>query len=345
MRLLVTGGAGFVGSCFVRRRLAATDDTIVVIDKLTYAGNRDNLASCDADPDLAPRFVFVQADICDQEVVGKLIQNADAVINFAAESHVDRSIIDAEAFLRTGIIGVHVLLEAVRREQDQRPIRFVQVSTDEVYGEVVEGLSTELDALRPRSPYASAKAAGDLLVRAYGVTHGTDVVITRGSNTYGPHQHPEKIVPLFVTNALDDESLPMYGNGRQQRDWLYVDDHADAVGFVLDNGVSGEVYNVTGTDRLPNRVVTERILALVDKPWSLVRSVPDRPGHDIRYAMDGTKLAQLGWQPTTTFDDGLVRTVEWFRENAEWWRRAKSGEWGAYYEHQYGWRLAKLVEA
>ena len=342
MRLLVTGGAGFIGSSFVRRRLRATDDSVVVLDKLTYAGNRDNLADCEAES-ASGRFRFVRGDICDPATVDPLVGEADAVINFAAESHVDRSILDAAAFLRTGVVGVHVLLEAVRAAE--QPVRFVQVSTDEIYGDVADGLSVESDALRPRSPYASAKASGELLASAYHATHGTDVVITRGANTFGPYQHPEKIVPLFITNALDDEPLPLYGDGRQERDWLFVDDHADAVAFVLDHGASGEAYNIPGNAHRFNRDLTAQILKLLDKPWSLVRSVPDRPGHDLRYAMDGTKLAQLGWRPATAIEDGLAETVDWFRLNADWWRRAKSGDWASYYDKQYGWRLAESVEA
>ncbi len=345
MRLLVCGGAGFIGSAFVRRRLAHTADDIVVLDKLTYAGNRANLAPCETDPNLAGRLRFVHGDICDDALVNSIVETVDAVVNFAAESHVDRSILDAEAFLRTGVIGVHVLLEAVQRCSTQRPVRFVQVSTDEVYGAVDQGLSVETDTLGPRSPYAAAKAAGELLVRAYHVTHGTDAVITRGSNTYGPYQFPEKIIPLFITNALDDQYLPLYGDGRQQRDWLYVDDHADAVGQVLDRGQSGEAYNIPGMGLLTNRDVTAKILDLLGKPWSLARSVPDRPGHDLRYAMDGSKLARLGWQPTVRFEDGLADTVRWFLDNRDWWRNAKSGDFSSYYEHQYGRRLAESIEA
>ncbi len=345
MRLLVTGGAGFIGSCFVRRRLAATEDTIVVVDKLTYAGNRANLAECDRDPGLAARFRFVHGDICDSALMARLISDSDAVVNFAAESHVDRSILDAEAFLRTGVIGVHVLLETIRSFAEEQPIRFVQVSTDEVYGEVADGTSVENDPLRPRSPYASAKAAGELLTHAYHVTHGTDAVITRGANTYGPFQHPEKVIPLFVTNAIEDQQLPLYGDGLQQRDWLFVDDHADAVGHVLDHGQTGEAYNVTGTGHRTNRDVTAEILARLDKPWTLVRSVPDRPGHDLRYAMDGSKLAALGWRPTVGFEEGLAATIDWFKANTDWWRGAKSGEWADYYANQYGWRLEQSVEA
>ena len=240
---------------------------------------------------------------------------------------------------------MHVLLEAALRESARRPVRFVQVSTDEVYGAVEDGYSVETDALAPRSPYAAAKAAGELLVRAYNVTHGLDAVITRGANTYGPHQHPEKVVPLFITNALDDQPLPLYGDGRQQRDWLYVDDHADAVGYVLDHGAGGEAYNVPGMGLRTNRELTAAILERLGKPWSLVRSVPDRPGHDIRYAMDGAKLAALGWRPVVTVERGLAETIEWFRTNEAWWREAKSGDWVAYYERQYGRRLAESVEA
>ena len=346
MRLLVTGGAGFIGSAFVRRRLRATDDEIVVLDKLTYAGNRSNLQEVDADPALAPRLRFVRGDICDPNVVRPLVATADAVINFAAESHVDRSILDAEAFLRTGVIGVHVLLEAVRRQAERgRGVRFLQVSTDEVYGAVETGFSVENDPVAPRSPYAAAKAAGELLVHSYYITHGMDTVVTRGANTYGPYQHPEKLIPLFITNAIDDEHLPLYGDGRQQRDWLHVNDHADGVGYVLDHGVAGEAYNICGKGLHMNREVTEAILAHLAKPWSLVRSVPDRPGHDVRYAMDGAKLAQLGWQPTVGFREGLIETIDWFVEHEDWWRRIKSGEWDAYYEHQYGRRLAESVQA
>ena len=345
MKLLVCGGAGFIGSDFVRRRLAATDDSIVVLDKLTYAGNRLNLAGVESDPSLAARFKFVLGDIADAEVVGPLVADADAVVNFAAESHVDRSILDADAFLRTGVIGVHVLLEAVRRESARKTKRYVQVSTDEVYGAVEEGLSTETDPLAPRSPYAAAKAAGELLVRSYVITHGVDAVVTRGANTYGPFQHPEKLIPLFITNALGGRDLPLYGDGLQQRDWLHVDDHADAVGFVLDHGVGGEAYNIACDEARYNRDVTARILELTGKPWSLVRSVPDRPGHDRRYAMDGAKLATLGWRPSIGFDDGLAQTVRWFTDNQAWWQAMRSGEWLDYYERQYGWRLAASTPA
>lgn len=341
--LLVTGGAGFIGSCFVRDALARRDGTrITVIDKLTYAGNRSNLAPVEADPEQAARLRFVEGDIADPDVVGPLVHDADAVVNFAAESHVDRSILDPAAFLRTGVIGVHVLLEAVvaASAARSRPVRFLQVSTDEVYGSVESGRSSETDRLEPRSPYSAAKAAGELLVGSYVTTHGVDAVVTRGSNTYGPYHHPEKLIPLFVTNAIDDQPLPLYGDGLQQRDWLYVADHAGAVDHVLRHGQSGETYNIRGSAEMTNRDVVAALLERLGKPWSLVRSVPDRPGHDRRYALDGAKLASLGWQNRTAFADGLAATIDWFQSNEAWWRAAKSGDWDAYYERQYGSRLA-----
>ena len=340
-RLLVTGGAGFIGSCFVRGVLARRDGArITVLDKLTYAGNEANLAPVLADPEQAVRLSFVRGDIADPAVVEPLVAGADAVVNFAAESHVDRSILDPEAFLRTGVIGVHVLLEACRLEASTRPIRLVQVSTDEVYGSVERGRSTEADPLEPRSPYAAAKAAGELLVGSYVVTHGLDAVITRGSNTYGPYQHPEKLIPLFVTNALEDRALPLYGDGLQVRDWLYVGDHAAGVEHVLRHGLAGETYNLPGGTELPNRAVVARILERLGKPWSLVRTVADRPGHDRRYAMDGSKLGALGWRPQTSFEAGLAATIDWFIANEAWWHAIKRDDWDAYYERQYGQRLA-----
>ncbi|MEX2184059.1 MAG: dTDP-glucose 4,6-dehydratase [Chloroflexota bacterium] len=337
-RLLVTGGAGFIGSCYVRDVLARRDGTeIVVLDKLTYAGNEANLAPVRSDPEQAARLRFVHGDIADAALVGALVGGVDAVVNFAAESHVDRSILDPEAFLMTGVIGVHVLLEACRTAP-HRP-RILQVSTDEVYGSIDEGHATEDAPFAPRSPYAAAKAAGELLVRSYVITHDLDAVVTRGSNTYGPYHHPEKLIPLFVTNAIDDKPLPLYGDGLQRRDWLYVSDHAAGVDFVLRHGVGGETYNVAGGVEQTNRETVELLLARLDKPWSLVRHVEDRKGHDRRYAMDGGKLAALGWRPITAFEDGLARTVDWFVANEAWWRATRSGDWDAYYERQYGARL------
>jgi dTDP-glucose 4,6-dehydratase len=346
--LLVTGGAGFIGSELVRQVLARRDGTrVTVLDKLTYAGNRANLAAVEADPKQAARFAFVHGDIADPAAVDPLVAQADAVLNVAAETHVDRSILDPEAFLRTGVIGVHVLLEAVRREAERARAgdrasapRFLQVSTDEVYGDIPAGHSVETDPLAPRSPYAAAKASSELLVRAYHVTYGLDAVITRGSNTYGPYQHPEKLIPLFTTNALAGEPLPMYGDGMQVRDWLHVADHAAGIDFVLRHGESGEAYNVAGARLLPNREVIGRLLEATGRDWSLVRTVPDRPGHDRRYAMDGSKLAALGWRATEDFDRGLPATVAWYRANPDWVASTRSGDWHGYYERQYGARLA-----
>jgi dTDP-glucose 4,6-dehydratase len=341
-RLLVTGGAGFIGSCFVRDVLGRRDGTrIAVLDKLTYAGNEANLRPVLDDPEQAGRLTFIRGDIADPAIVEPLVADADAVVNFAAESHVDRSILDPEAFLRTGVIGVHVLLEAcLSASKDGRSVRYLQVSTDEVYGSVESGSSVEGDVLAPRSPYAAAKAAGELLVRSYVVTHGLDAVVTRGSNTYGPYHHPEKLIPLFISNAIDDQPLPLYGDGLQVRDWLYVADHAAGIEHVLRHGVAGETYNLSGGTELPNREVVRRILDRLGKPWSLVRTVADRPGHDRRYAMDGSKLATLGWRPRTPFDRGLAETIDWFVANEAWWRAIRSGDWDAYYDRQYGARLA-----
>ena len=339
----------------MREVLGRDDGTrITVLDKLTYAGNEANLRPVLDDPEQAARLRFVRGDIADPAVVRPLVAEADAVLNFAAESHVDRSILDPEAFLRTGVIGVHVLLDACRAEAaalaagerrtasgDPRPApRYLQVSTDEVYGSVETGRSVETDALAPRSPYAAAKAAGELLVRSYVVTHGLDAVVTRGSNTYGPYHHPEKLIPLFITNALDDRPLPLYGDGLQRRDWLYVTDHAGAIEHVLRHGASGETYNIPGSAELTNREVVRLLLEALGKPWSLVRTVDDRPGHDRRYALDGSKLAALGWRNKVDFADGLRTTVDWFQANEGWWRAIKAGDWDAYYERQYGRRLA-----
>ena len=334
MRLLVTGGAGFIGSSFVRRAMARSDvDQLTVIDKLTYAGNPANLAEVAGDA----RYRFVQADINDADVVTDLVRDADAIVNFAAESHVDRSIEEADAFVRTDVHGTFTLLEAARETGTER---FVQVSTDEVYGDVPEGSSSEADALRPRSPYAASKAAGDLLALAYHTTHGVPVMITRGSNTYGPRQYPEKVIPLFITNAIDHEPLPLYGDGLQVRDWLHVDDHCAAIEAVLDRGTPGEIYNAGGTASLTNIDLTQRLLRLLDRPESLIRHVADRPGHDRRYALDSSRLKVLGWQPRVAIDEGLAATVAWYRENEAWWRPIKSGSFRDYYRRLYAERLA-----
>ncbi|HET8568495.1 MAG TPA: dTDP-glucose 4,6-dehydratase [Candidatus Limnocylindria bacterium] len=352
-RLLVTGGAGFIGSCFTRRILARDlDARVTVLDKLTYAGNRANLREVEGDPARARRLEFVHGDIADRDLVRELARGADAIVNFAAETHVDRSILDPAGFLTTNVAGVHALLEAARAETDrarrgERDVapRLLQVSTDEVYGSVEHGESVESDALAPRSPYAAAKAAAELLAHSYQVTYGVDVVVTRGANTYGPYQHPEKLIPLFITNAIDDLPLPMYGDGMQRRDWLFVDDHADAIAVVLERGKSGHAYNVAGAHQTTNREVIAALLAGLGKPWSLVRTVADRPGHDRRYAMSGEKLAELGSRPRVPFDEGIARTVAWYVENEAWWRSARSGDWNEYYARQYDARLASSTAA
>jgi dTDP-glucose 4,6-dehydratase len=330
-RWLVTGGLGFIGSAFVRLVLRERPDAAVtVLDAMTYAGNPANLAEVEHDP----RYRFVRGDIADAAAIRTAIgEGVDAIVNFAAETHVDRSILDPEAFLRTGVLGVHALLEAVR---ELAIPRYLQVSTDEVYGHVPTGSSNETHALCPRSPYAAAKAAGDLQVLAYHTTYGTPVLITRGSNTYGPHQYPEKLIPLFVTNLLDGETVPVYGDGLQVRDWLYVDDHARGVLHVLEHGEPGEVYNLGGGNSHTNLEITHRLLELTGRDAATsVRHVRDREGHDRRYALDAAKACALGWAPQVAFEMGLAQTVQWYREREEWWRPIKSGAFRAYYERQY----------
>jgi dTDP-glucose 4,6-dehydratase len=330
MRLLVTGGAGFIGSNFVRYVLDKHPDyQVTVLDKLTYAGNTENFRELSGDP----RFTFVQGDIAVDDVVDALVDGADAVVNFAAETHVDRSILDAGAFIETDVKGTWVLLEAARR---RKLARFVQVSTDEVYGHVETGSSVETDQLAPRSPYAASKAGGDLMVLAYHTTHGLPVLITRGSNTIGPYQYPEKVVPVFVTNAIDDVSMPIYGNGGALRDYMFVTDHCAGIDTVLHQGVVGEVYNVGGGNQVNTIQLARAILGRLGKPESLMGFVADRPGHDLRYSLDCTKLKALGWAPGYTFESSLAATVDWYVENESWWRPLKSGEYLEYYKRNYG---------
>ena len=329
MRLVVTGGAGFIGSNFVRYMLTRHDDVeIVNLDKLTYAGNLENLRDVAEDP----RYTFVHGDICDAVLVGETLHGADAVVNFAAETHVDRSISGPQDFISTDVLGTHTLLEAVRRLAIPR---YLQISTDEVYGSIETGAFTEESGLDPSSPYSASKAGADLLVLAYHRTFDTPALITRSSNNYGGWQYPEKIVPLFITNAIDDLQLPVYGDGLNVRDWLYVDDNCAGIDLVLRHGVEGEVYNIGGGNEIQNLTLTRQILALLDKPPDLIRYVTDRPGHDRRYAIDCGKLRTLGWQPETPFEAGLARTVSWYSENPSWWRAIKSGEWRDYYRSQY----------
>jgi dTDP-glucose 4,6-dehydratase len=332
--LVVTGGAGFIGSNFARHILGRDAEVrVTVLDKLTYAGNMANLADLSGHP----RFVFVRGDIGDASIVDQVTADADAIVNFAAESHVDRSIDTPDAFIQTDVHGTFVLLEAARRHGH---LRYLQVSTDEVYGNVPTGSSLEADPLRPRSPYSASKAAGDLLVLAYHATYGLQTLITRSSNNFGPFQYPEKIIPLFVTNAIDDEPLPLYGDGLQVRDWLFVTDHCEAIAVVLERGEPGEVYNVGGGTELTNLELTQAILGLLDKQTSLVRRVDDRPGHDRRYSVDSSKVRALGWAPVRSFEEALAATVAWYRERPDWWRPLKSGEYLDYYRRQYGDRLA-----
>ena len=329
MRLLVTGGAGFIGSNFVRFMLRRYDDLeIVNLDKLTYAGNLENLRDVQDDA----RYTFVKGDICDATVVRAALRGADAVVNFAAETHVDRSISGPQDFISTDVLGTHTLLEAVR---ELGIARYVQISTDEVYGSTETGSFTEESDLAPSSPYSASKAGADLLVLAYHRTYGAPVLITRSSNNYGPWQYPEKIVPLFITNAIDDQALPVYGDGLNVRDWLYVDDNCGGIDAVLRKGALGEVYNIGGGNEVKNLALTRQILELLGKRPELIRFVADRPGHDRRYAIDCGKLRALGWRPATPFATGLKRTVSWYRDNPDWWRKIKSGEWREYYERQY----------
>jgi dTDP-glucose 4,6-dehydratase len=327
VKVLVTGGAGFIGSHFVKRLVAAGDE-VVVLDKLTYAGNPANLEGVDAE--------LVVGDIADAEIVERAAGGCEAIVNFAAETHVDRSILTPKDFIHTDVLGTQTLLDWTREHH----ARYVQVSTDEVYGDLdLGGLAREDDALRPSSPYSASKAGGDLQVLAYVRTYGLDACITRGANTYGPNQYPEKLIPLFVTNALDGLPLPVYGDGKQVREWLHVEDHCAAIELVLREGAPGEVYNVGGEER-ENLHVTERILELTGRDRSLVRHVEDRAGHDRRYALDGARLELLGWKRSCSFDeDGLAGTVDWYRDNRAWWEPIKSGEYRAYYEAQYAARL------
>jgi dTDP-glucose 4,6-dehydratase len=332
VKLLVTGGSGFIGSNFIRHVLAThADDRVVNLDKLTYAGNPANLADLERDP----RYTFVHGDICDAKLVRDAIRGVDAVVNFAAESHVDRSLMEPDAFLKTDVFGVFTLLEAVK---ELKIARFLHISTDEVYGSVERGSSRESDPVRPSNPYSASKAGGDLLALAYWHTHRVPVVITRSSNNFGPYQYPEKVIPLFVTNALDDRPLPLYGDGRNVRDWLYVLDNCAGIDLVLRQGGEGQVYNIGGGHEVENVVLTRQILQLTGKPETLIQPVKDRLGHDRRYSVDSTKVRQLGWTPRHPFADALRTTVTWYREHEAWWRPLKSGEFRAYYEKQYGHR-------
>jgi dTDP-glucose 4,6-dehydratase len=323
MKLLVCGGAGFIGSNFVRLRVRDGDE-VVVLDKLTYAGRRENLDGVDAR--------LVVGGIEDAAAVAEAMDGAEAVVNFAAETHVDRSIAEPDAFVTTHALGTYVLLEAAR----ERGLRYVQVSTDEVYGSIEEGSFTEESPLAPSSPYSATKAGADLLVQSYRHTFGLETVIARGSNNYGPYQYPEKLIPLMVLNALHGDPLPVYGDGQQVRNWIYVEDFARGIGAVLERGVPGEVYNVGGPDEAPNLEVVQRIIEYTGADESLIEYVTDRPGHDRRYSLASEKVRALGWEAEVRFADGLERTVAWYRDNPSWWEPIRSGDYRAYYERQYG---------
>jgi len=332
VEVLVTGGAGFIGSQFVRSALAHADWRVTTLDKLTYAGRLENLQEVLDHP----RHRFVRGDVCDPGLAGPLVGSAEIVVHFAAETHVDRSIQAAGDFIRTDVYGTFVLLEAARTAPRLR--RFVQISTDEVYGSVPEGASRETDELRPRNPYAASKAGADRLAYSYWATYRVPVVVTRASNNYGPRQFPEKLIPLFVTNAMDGLPVPLYGDGLNVRDWLHVEDHCRALDLLIERGTPGELYNIGGGNLVPNVDLTRRILALLGRPESLVQPVADRPGHDRRYCLDTSKLRGLGWEPSVPFEGGLEATVDWYRTNEWWWRPIKQGDpaFRTYYEQQYG---------
>jgi dTDP-glucose 4,6-dehydratase len=330
MKLLVCGGAGFIGSTFARQRVLEHGDEVTVLDKLTYAGREENLRDLADDA----RFRFLRGAIEDREAVAAAIEagSPEAIVNFAAETHVDRSIAEPDAFVATHALGTYVLVEAAR----ERELRYVQVSTDEVYGSIEEGTFTEESPLAPSSPYSATKAGADLLVASYFHTYGLPALICRGSNNYGPYQYPEKLIPLMILNALHGDSLPVYGDGMQVRNWIHSTDFAAAIGHVLEHGQPGEVYNAGGPDEVVNMVVVNRIVELTGASASQIEHVTDRPGHDRRYSLSSQKVRALGWSPRVRFDEGLEQTVAWYRENAWWWEPIRSGDYRAYYERQYG---------
>lgn len=317
MKLLVTGGSGFIGCNFIRHMLNKYPDYhIINMDKLTYAGNPENLRDLES----SPRYTFIHGDICDPSVVDKAMKGTDRVVHFAAESHVDRSIADSSAFIRTNVLGTHTLLESALKHNVER---FVHISTDEVYGSIVNGSFVETDRLTPSSPYSSSKASSDLLALSYHITHKLPVMVTRCTNNYGPYQYPEKLIPLFVTNLLEGKKVPVYGNGMNVRDWIYVLDHCKAVDFVLHNGSPGEIYNIGGGSERTNIQITKKIIELLGMDESVIEHVKDRPGHDLRYSLDCSKLMKMGWKPEYSFDEALKKTVEWYVENRPWWEKLK----------------------
>ncbi|MEE9591427.1 MAG: dTDP-glucose 4,6-dehydratase [Thermodesulfobacteriota bacterium] len=333
MKILITGGAGFIGSHFIRYILRRYPDYEVInMDKLTYAGNLENLHDIEGDR----RYRFVKGDICDVELVDKMAKEVDCIINFAAETHVDRSIIDPAAFIRTDVQGTHILLEAARKYKHGR---YLQISTDEVYGSIDKGSFREDDPLCPNSPYAASKAGADLLTLAYVKTYDFPAIITRSSNNFGPNQYPEKFMPLFIINAMQEKPLPLYGDGKNIRDWIYVEDNCAGIDCVLHNGKEGEVYNIGGGNERTNIEIVDMILKATNKPKDLIKFVKDRPGHDRRYSLDCEKAKGLGFRPAHEFEDAIQETVGWYVKNKGWWERIMSGEFRSYYEHLYGERL------
>ncbi|GAB4340782.1 MAG: dTDP-glucose 4,6-dehydratase [Calditrichia bacterium] len=329
--ILVTGGAGFIGSNFVRYMVNKYPNyRIIVLDALTYAGNRENLKDLEG----KLNYFFYHGSICDAQVVDNLVSNVDAIVNFAAETHVDRSILEAGSFIQTDVVGTYTLLEAAKKYKIER---YLQISTDEVYGSIEEGSFLETSPIEPNSPYSSSKAGGDLLVRAYHRTYGLPTLITRSSNNYGPYQYPEKLIPLFITNAMDDLPLPLYGDGKNVRDWLFVLDNCEAIDLVLHEGKVGEVYNIGGGNEMQNIQITEMILELLNKPKSLIKPVPDRLGHDRRYSVNIDKVRALGWEPRHDFEVALKETVDWYVQNESWWRaiKEKQEDFRKYYQEQY----------
>ena len=342
MKILVTGGLGFIGSNFIRYILNKyLDYKVVNLDKMTYAGNPENLYDIAYSPESDSarreddtRYKFVKGDVCDKELVNDLVsrEKPDAVINFAAETHVDRSILDPDAFIKTDIFGTHTLLEAVKNYKIEK---YIQISTDEVYGSIEKGKFTEESPIQPNSPYSSSKAGADLLIRAYFKTYNLPVLITRSSNNYGPYQYPEKLIPLFVTNLIENKKIPLYGDGLNIRDWLYVLDNCSGIDTVLHKGEIGEVYNIGGDNEKTNKEITDIILGEFNKDETRIEYIKDRPGHDRRYALDSTKLKKLGWEPKYNFEQAIKETIKWYKNNPDWWKKIKSGEYLKYYKKQY----------
>lgn len=333
MTILITGGAGFIGSHFTRLKVNQ-QKKVVVLDKLTYAGNLENLDEVTKDSGKLPYFKFYRGDICDKQLIEKIVKDegVNVIVNFAADSHVDRSIINADSFIDTDIKGTYTLLE-VAKENDIES--FIQISTDEVYGSIADGSFKESNALCPRNPYSASKAGADLLANSYWVTHKVPVIITRSCNNYGPNQYPEKLIPLFVTNAIEDKMLPVYGDGKQIRDWLHVEDNCAAIDFLLENGKPGEVYNISAGNERVNIEITNLILDELKKPKSLIKNVKDRVGHDRRYSIDSSKIRLLGWKPEIKCEGGIKSTIKWYVENQNWWSKIKTGEFLKYYREQY----------